>query len=120
MTKVLKARPRAKAGSAECKVLRQVELIQPLCPGMGFLALRITVGRETAEYTVEPLKSDLGGAAARFVKQGVVEPLEDGSGWHDTLVAGEDTTCSCKGWQRWAKCKHTFALDVATRRGWLR
>jgi hypothetical protein len=86
---------------------------------MGFLALRITVGQETAEYTVEPLRSELGGHAARFVKQGVVEPLEDGTGWHDTLVAGEDTTCSCKGHGRWGHCKHCWAVEVAVRRKWL-
>jgi len=103
----------------ECKVSRQVELVQPLNPGWGFATLRIRVGRDEAVYTVQPTRSDIGGRAAHFVKQGPVDPCEDGSGHHDVLLDGADSYCDCKGFLRWGHCRHLYALEVALRRKWL-
>jgi hypothetical protein len=102
----------------ECKVGRQVRLVEPAHPFWAYVVLEITVGRDVAFYSVSRQRSDWG-QAFRFVKQGQVEPLEDGSGWHDCVLDGEDSICSCKGFTRWGHCKHLWASEVIVRRGWL-
>jgi hypothetical protein len=102
-----------------CKVSRQVRLLEPLSPGWGFLVLEVTVGRETAVYTVSRERSDIGGVAAHFVKQGEVNVHEDGSGHHDTLLDGEDSLCDCRGFAAYGKCRHLYALETCLRRKWL-
>jgi hypothetical protein len=122
MGKVNKRSPAYKVSRApECRVLRAVELVQGMDFGGSYVVLRVRVGKDEAVYAVEPTRSDVGGQSARFVKQGEVLALEDGSGWHDCLLDGENSTCCCKGFQRWGgTCRHLFALEVALRRGWLR
>jgi hypothetical protein len=102
-----------------CKISRAVELIQGMAFGGTFATLRLCVGKDEATYTVEPRKVPRG-QAARYVKQGLVDVYEDGSGHHDVLLDGELTTCDCKGFQRWGRCRHCWSLEIALRRGWLR
>jgi hypothetical protein len=87
--------------------------------GAGYAVLRVRVGRDEATYTVEPRKAPRGQAAC-YVKQGLVDVYEDGSGHHDVLLDGPMTTCDCKGFQRWGHCRHAWSLEIALRRGWLR
>jgi hypothetical protein len=104
----------------ETKIGRQVRLVEPLCPGWGFIVLEIRVGRDVATYTVSRERSELGGTAANFTKQGEVNVLEDGSGHHDTLLNGENSLCDCRGFEAYGRCRHLWALEIAVRRGWLR
>jgi hypothetical protein len=103
----------------ECKVLRQCRLVEPLSPGWGFIVLEITVGRDKATYTVSKERSELGGVAAHYTKQGEVEVHEDGSGHHDTLLDGENSLCDCRGFAAYGYCRHLWSLEICVRRGWL-
>jgi hypothetical protein len=104
----------------ECKVSRAVELVQGMDFGGTCATLRICNGKDESLYTVQPLRSEVGGRAFRLVKQGRVETLEDGSGWYDLLLDGPvNSYCSCPGCERWGHCKHVWAVEVAVRRKWL-
>jgi hypothetical protein len=96
-----------------------VRLIEPLCPGFNFVVLEVAVGRDRATYTVSRGRSEVGGVAGHFVKQGLVDVYEDGSGHHDTLLAGEESLCDCRGWAAYGRCRHLWSLEIAIRRKWL-
>ena len=104
------------AGVKPCK---QVRLVDPLSPCWGFATLEVSVGTDRDLYTVEPVQSAIGGRAYHVVKQGLVEPLEDGSGHYHVLVDGAQSNCACKGFLRWGHCRHLWACQKAQERGWL-
>ncbi len=109
---------RARKVNSECRVLRQVRLVQAGAPGQPWSAVELTVGRETALYAVKAIKSEVGGRAFECVKQGETDVLEDGAGWYSVLLDGEDnTTCDCKGFSRFGYCRHTWGLSRLAARG---
>src|SRR4051794_32520900 len=98
MTSVTKRPSRAKASrTVECKILRTVELVEPLHPGWGFATLRYRQGKDDDLYTASPVRSEIGGRGFEVTKQGLVEPLEDGTGHYYVLVHGEESSCECRG-----------------------
>jgi hypothetical protein len=116
--KITRVGPRAKASRAvECRVLRQVRLVRAGGPGQPWSAVEITTGKETALYAVKAIRSEIGGRAFELVKQGEVEDGE--GGWYHVLVDDENTTCDCKGFLRWAHCKHEWACSRLAGRGLL-
>jgi hypothetical protein len=63
---------------------------------------------EVDYYHVKPLASDFG-RAVRLVK--FTGCREAGQADHyDILVDGEQSSCECKGHQRWGHCKHMDCL----------
>jgi hypothetical protein len=74
-------------------------------PGPNFAGvLRITVGRETADYVLTEVPSDIGGRGFRVEKVGAEE------GYYVLLGSPTDDGCTCKGFQKWSHCKHHDGL----------
>jgi hypothetical protein len=72
--------------------------------------LDIESNGRTTSYAVEVLASDWG-RAFRLTKQ-------DGSGTrYDVLVDGVASTCCCKGFTRYGRCRHVTALAQAIEEG---
>jgi hypothetical protein len=102
----------------ECKVLRQVRLVEAAGPGQPWSAVEITAGKDTDLYAVKPIRSEVGGRGFEVVKQGEVERGE--SGWYNVLLDGPvNSCCSCPGHERWGHCKHVWALTRLAERGLL-
>jgi hypothetical protein len=72
--------------------------------------VRITVGKEVNDYLLQSLPSDFG-RAFRLTKQ-----EEDGESY-DVMLSGEHSSCECKGWLRWKRCKHRDSLQALRQRG---
>ena len=67
--------------------------------------VRITVGKEQADYMLTPLPADFGrGFEVRNIG------LEaDGEAYHVNLD-GDKKACECKGFLKWGHCKHADGL----------
>jgi hypothetical protein len=100
----------------ECKAARQVALLRPAGPG-GLAHVRLVVGKDSADYLVRRVPSQIGGTGFEFVKQ---SEAEGDDGRHYVLLAGGQSTCDCRGYLRWGtECRHLFGARVLLRRGWL-
>jgi hypothetical protein len=76
-----------------------------------FAVVVITVGQEETHYRVQAIPSDFGEAFA-------VEKIDDldPAVYHVNLSA-DGHTCDCKGFTRWAHCKHADGLAALKREG---
>jgi hypothetical protein len=66
--------------------------------------LRLFVGQAQTGYYLFPLPADFG-TAFRLDKIGV-----EGEATYHVNLNGEHTTCECKGFLKWGRCKHCSAL----------
>jgi hypothetical protein len=73
--------------------------------------LRITVGKDTADYFLARIPADFGTA---FKLEKVGE--EDATPYHVNLN-GPQSTCECKGFTRWNRCKHKDGLAALVAAG---
>jgi hypothetical protein len=73
--------------------------------------VRITVGKEQADYFLTELAADFG----RGFKVEKIGGTEEES-YHVNLN-GPETTCTCKGHLRWQKCKHSDGLAALVAAG---
>src|SRR5262245_39920716 len=64
----------------------------------------LTVGKETAEYYVHPVPSEWGKAFK-------VEKLADNAEVYHVMLDGAQSTCECKGYLRWNRCKHRDGIQ---------
>lgn len=121
MTTYMKRAPQTKVG-------RQIVLLRPAGPG-GLACVRLTVGKDSADYLIRRIESQIGGEAFEVVKVGETEP---GEGRYHVLLKGEHSTCECKGHLRWSAprvvdgvvvpgtvCRHIWGCERASARGWL-
>jgi hypothetical protein len=96
MSTVTKTRRRVKPA-------RTIRLAVPLnAEGQGGV-VRITVGKESADYLLARVPADFG-TAFRLEKVGAEQDA-----YHVNLN-GQQSTCECKGFTRWNHCKHTEGL----------
>lgn len=72
--------------------------------------VRITVGKDEADYFLTELPADFGRGFA-VEKIGV-----EGDAYHVNLD-GETRTCECKGFCRWHRCKHADGLAALVAAG---
>lgn len=87
------------------KVRRKPERRVRLClrpDGKGVGVVKITVGKDTADYFLTNLDADFG-RAFRLEKIGAEEV------YHVNLDR-EERHCDCKGFGRWSHCKHADGL----------
>jgi hypothetical protein len=97
---------------------RRIRLIKPIQDGMG--ALQITIGGESHNYLVFPLRSDFG-SAFRLVKQELVPQTEGFYELTDTArynvcLDGERSSCECIGFSKHGHCRHVEGLTVLRQR----
>jgi hypothetical protein len=74
--------------------------------------VRITVGKEQADYFVTELPADFG----RGFKVEKMGPDADGNAYHVNLD-GASKTCECQGFNRWHRCRHTDGLAALVAAG---
>src|SRR5262245_13197450 len=67
--------------------------------------VRLTVGKEQADYMLTPIPADFG----RGFKLEKIGLEGNGETYHVNL-GGDGGTCECKGWLRWGHCKHVDGL----------
>jgi hypothetical protein len=104
---------KAKRRQPRAKPARHIRLVVPLYGGEGPGVVRIAVeGQEPCDYLVRRLPSDFGTAAFRLAKVG-------GDEEYAVLIDGADSSCECKGFLQWGKCKHVDGLTALVARGLL-
>jgi hypothetical protein len=97
------------------KPARSIRLVIPFDPSnpSGMAAVRITVGKEAADYSLVRIPSDFGTAfEVGKVFGGGAEPYR-------VCLDGEHSTCDCKGHLKHGHCKHVAGLLALQRRGLL-
>jgi hypothetical protein len=104
MSNLTKARKRVKP-------VRTIRLVVPLNAEGGNGLVRISVGKEAADYLLSRIPADFG-TAFRLEKVGE----EDATPYHVNLN-GRQTTCECKGFARWNRCKHADGLAALSAAG---
>ncbi len=107
MTTASKTRSRVKPA-------RTIRILVPPSDG-GAAVVRIAVGRQEADYVVEPIPSEIGGRGFRLNKVG---PDADGEVYH-VLLTGDprQDSCGCKGFARHSHCKHRDGLAALAAAG---
>ena len=95
------------------KPVRTIRLVVPLnAEGVNGL-VRITVGKDTADYFLSTVAADFG-TGFKLEKIGGTEI------YHVNLAADpKQHTCECKGFGRWAHCKHVDGMVALQRAGQL-
>jgi hypothetical protein len=93
------------------KPVRTIRLVVPLNAEGDNGVVRIVVGKESADYFLARIPADFG-AAYQLQKIGE----EDATPYHVNLN-GRQSTCECKGFTRWNRCKHTDGLAALTAAG---
>jgi hypothetical protein len=104
---------KTKGRQPRAKPARHIRLVVPLYGGEGPGVVRIAVeGQAPCDYLVRRLPSDFGTAAFSLAKVG-------GNEQYAVLIDGADSSCECKGFLRWSKCKHVDGLTALVARGLL-
>jgi hypothetical protein len=109
MATVTSPRPRVKV-----KQERRVRLC--LAPAAGRPGVvRLTVGTESWDYFVQPVKADFG-RGFQVVK---IDLMADGGAYHVNVGGGHHNghLCTCKGFERWGRCKHSDGLAALVNAG---
>jgi len=94
---------------------QRIELTQPPRPDAPGVAV-ITLDGQAQAYTVTPLPCQLGAAAFRVGKVELVptEPDEPPqprqTARYDVHLDGARSSCTCRGFCRWRRCKHVDGL----------
>jgi hypothetical protein len=104
MSTVTKARQRVKP-------VRTIRLVLPLNGEGENGVVRIAVGKDAADYLLDRLPSDFG-TAFRVQKAG-----EDAFYNVNLSADGTADVCDCKGFSRWARCKHRDGLAALVKAG---
>jgi len=96
---------------------RIVTVLEPITATTGDIQITQTEGRQTTidRYYVREIPSDIGGRGFTFGKmaQHTFAVVEE----HTCRLAGRDSTCECKGFERWSHCKHLESLTALANRG---
>jgi hypothetical protein len=72
----------------------------------------ITVGKDEADYFVDRIPADWG-TAFKVEKIG----LECQEGAYHVQLDGEKRSCTCMGFTRWQRCKHSDGLAALVKAG---
>jgi hypothetical protein len=77
----------------------------------GVRAIRITSGGRSTGYYLKPATSDYG-RSYQLDKFGVDAGSDSSERSYNVLLDGQQATCTCKGYQRFGRCKHGDALKA--------
>src|SRR5690349_21675026 len=97
--------------NARVKPVRTIRLVVPPNGDGRNGVVRIAVGRDAADYLLDRLPSDFG-TAFRVQKAG-----EDTFYNVNLSTDGSADVCDCKGFSRWARCKHRDGLAALVAAG---
>jgi hypothetical protein len=80
----------------------------------------ITVDGNEDVYAIRPIAADFG-AAFRVIKGELKEQPDNtvrlyDAAVYDVCLNGEQSTCECKGFLRWNRCKHVAGLTALRQR----
>ena len=107
MSTVTKARQRVKP-------VRSIRLALPPFEGNPGV-VRITVGKASTDYLLQPIPCEVGGAAFQLTKVG---PEADGEVYHVRLTGNpRQDSCDCKGFAKHSHCKHRDGLAALAKAG---
>ena len=99
---------------------RTIHLTMPIRDNlMG--GIQIIIGKQRHNYTILPIPSDFGSAFHLIKSELVQQPegfyeLKD-TARYDVLLDGARSSCECKGFLRFHRCKHVSGLMVLRQRG---
>ena len=95
------------------KPARHIRVVSPPAGGTG--VVRITVGNQSADYSLREFRSDVGGRAFELVKLGLEA---DGECYHVRLTGDvRQDSCDCRGYARHSHCKHRDGLAALVAAG---
>jgi hypothetical protein len=95
------------------KPARSIRLVVP--PGDGTGVVRLTVGKQSTDYTLREFRSDVGGRAFELAKVGLDA---DGECYHVRLTGDvRQDSCDCRGHARHSHCKHRDGLAAIVAAG---
>lgn len=90
---------------------RKIRWAARIAPGVG--VLRIEQDQEESFYFVGRLESDYG---AGFWLEKIDRPSGEITERYCLNIHGDESTCECKGWLRWGRCKHVAGLSALIQR----
>ncbi len=100
----------AQAPRARPRTERSIRLMRPRGAD-GVAVFCVTVGDETAFYTLHELPCEIGGRGFAVHKTGL------GDLYHVRIGAPEDCSCECKGFLYRGYCRHVLGLQALAREG---
>jgi hypothetical protein len=82
----------------------------------GWAAIAITVGRQKDTYLLRAIPTDFGDGAVGLEVEKLDTDLNVVENYH-VLLDGPESTCDCKGHERWGHCKHRDGIQAAVKTG---
>jgi hypothetical protein len=92
------------ARKASTRTIRLVVREEGSTPGV----VRIEANRKTALYSFREIPNELGVGRAFLIRE--ISPSEEGTEQYQCIATEDEQTCSCKGHQRFGRCKHSDGL----------
>lgn len=102
------------ARKIKSKAERRIRILARV-PGKSAGLLRITEGSKETTYSFGRFAADFGEAyrVAKLVDHNPAEIDEV----YCVCLAGDESTCECKGFSRWGHCKHVEGLSALAQAG---
>jgi hypothetical protein len=103
--------PDRRVRTARRKPERRIRVLEQPGPDTdGWAAIAITVGKQSDTYLLHTIPTDFDGALA-FEVEKLDNDLATVEQYH-VLLADEpkETSCECKGFLRWGRCKHADGI----------
>jgi hypothetical protein len=99
---------------------RSIRVLEQAGPDTdGWAAVAITVGKQTDTYLLRTIPTDFGNGAIGFEVEKLEADLATVETYH-VLLNGPESSCDCKGHDRWGHCKHRDGIQAAVQTGRLR
>jgi hypothetical protein len=98
---------------------RRIRVLQPMSDNSAGV-IAITIGKDEGVYAIRRIPADIG-VAYHLIKGELVEEPDNtlrlrDAAEYDVLLDGERSTCECKGFLRWHRCKHVDGLTTLRQR----
>jgi hypothetical protein len=99
------------------KPARSIRILEQPSPDTdGWAAVAITVGKQTDTYLLHTIPTDFGTGALAFEVEKLDADLATVETYH-VLLNGPESSCDCKGHERWGHCKHKDGIQAAVNTG---
>lgn len=99
------------------KPARSIRILeQPSEDTCGWCAVALTVGKQTDTYLLHTVPCEFGNGAIGFEVEKLDANFNPAETYH-VLLNGEESTCDCRGFERWSHCKHKDGLETLVKLG---